>query len=150
MTSGQIPFTPRAKKVLELSLREALSLGSTYIGSEHILLGLVRENDGVAALILLDQGADAESIRERTLDLLGKEPGGLAPPEGEHAPVELTAPPLAQEVLDELERLKRELPRLVEAREFDEAALMRRRLRRLRHAAERLVRAWQRHRSDPT
>src|SRR4051812_26594165 len=54
VTSGQIPFTPRAKKVLELALREALSLGHNYIGTEHILLGLVRENEGVAARILLD------------------------------------------------------------------------------------------------
>src|SRR5262249_25624389 len=54
VTSGQIPFTPRAKKVLELALREALSLGHNYIGTEHILLGLVRENEGVAPRILLD------------------------------------------------------------------------------------------------
>ena len=65
VTSGQIPFTPRAKKVLELSLREALSLGHNYIGTEHVLLGLVRENEGVAARILLDLDADAEKIRER-------------------------------------------------------------------------------------
>ena len=56
---GHIPFTPRAKKVLELSLREALQLGHNYIGTEHILLGLVRENEGVAARILLDFDADA-------------------------------------------------------------------------------------------
>ena len=59
----QIPFTPRAKKVLELALREALSLGHNYIGTEHILLGLVRENEGVGARILLDFDADAEKIR---------------------------------------------------------------------------------------
>src|ERR671916_2738785 len=62
VTSGQIPFTPRAKKVLELALREALSLGHNYIGTEHILLGLVRENEGVAARILLDFDADSEKI----------------------------------------------------------------------------------------
>ncbi len=61
VTSGQIPFTPRAKKVLELALREALSLGHNYIGTEHILLGLVRENEGVAARILLDFDADSEA-----------------------------------------------------------------------------------------
>ena len=65
VTSGQIPFTPRAKKVLELALREALSLGHNYIGTEHILLGLVRENEGVAARILLDFDADSEKIRKR-------------------------------------------------------------------------------------
>src|SRR5690242_19376347 len=53
VTSGQVPFTPRARKVLDLALREALSLGHNYIGTEHILLGLVRENEGVAARILL-------------------------------------------------------------------------------------------------
>jgi ATP-dependent Clp protease ATP-binding subunit ClpC len=60
---GQIPFTPRAKKVLELALREAISMGHGYIGTEHILLGLARENGGVAARILLDSGVDAERIR---------------------------------------------------------------------------------------
>ena len=58
--SGHIPFTARAKKVLELSLREALQLGHNYIGTEHILLGLVRENEGVAARILLDFDADSD------------------------------------------------------------------------------------------
>jgi ATP-dependent Clp protease ATP-binding subunit ClpA len=70
VTMGQIPFTPRAKKVLELSLREALSLGHNYIGTEHILLGLVRENEGVAARILLDFDADAEKIRNEIIRML--------------------------------------------------------------------------------
>src|SRR6202046_5457468 len=68
--SGQIPFTPRAKKVLELALREALSLGHNYIGTEHILLGLVRENEGVAARILLDFDADSEKIRNEVIRML--------------------------------------------------------------------------------
>ncbi|HEY7259665.1 MAG TPA: Clp protease N-terminal domain-containing protein, partial [Gaiellales bacterium] len=70
VTTGQIPFTPRAKKVLELALREALSLGHNYIGTEHILLGLVRENEGVAARILLDFDADAERIRNEIIRML--------------------------------------------------------------------------------
>jgi ATP-dependent Clp protease ATP-binding subunit ClpC len=70
VTNGQIPFTPRAKKVLELALREALSLGHNYIGTEHILLGLVRENEGVAARILLDFDADAEKIRNEIIRML--------------------------------------------------------------------------------
>src|SRR6187551_3695174 len=73
VTSGQIPFTPRAKKVLELALREALSLGHNYIGTEHILLGLVRENEGVAARILLD--FDADKIRNEVSRMLSG-PGG--------------------------------------------------------------------------
>ncbi len=82
VTTGQIPFTPRAKKVLDLSLREALSLGHDYIGPEHILLGLVRENEGVGARILLDFGAEAEKIRDEVVRLLagsGRPPYRLAP-----------------------------------------------------------------------
>ena len=74
VTTGQIPFTPRAKKVLELALREALSLGHNYIGTEHILLGLVRENEGVAARILLDFDADAEKIRDEIIRMLSGKP----------------------------------------------------------------------------
>src|SRR5579871_6768239 len=84
VTSGQIPFTPRAKKVLELALREALSLGHNYIGTEHILLGLVRENEGVAARILLDFDADAEKIRNEIIRMLSgpgrRQQGGGGPP----------------------------------------------------------------------
>ncbi|MCX6373013.1 MAG: ATP-dependent Clp protease ATP-binding subunit [Actinobacteria bacterium] len=79
---GQIPFTPRAKKVLELALREALSLGHNYIGTEHILLGLVREDEGVAARILLDLDAEPEKIRSEVMRALsgpgrrGQQQGG--------------------------------------------------------------------------
>jgi ATP-dependent Clp protease ATP-binding subunit ClpC len=87
VTSGQIPFTPRAKKVLELALREALSLGHNYIGTEHILLGLVRENEGVAARILLDFDADSEKIRNEVIRMLsgpgGRREGGAAAATGE-------------------------------------------------------------------
>ncbi|MFH1736819.1 MAG: ATP-dependent Clp protease ATP-binding subunit [Actinomycetota bacterium] len=67
---GHIPFTPRAKKVLELSLREALQLGHNYIGTEHILLGLIREGEGVAARVLLNLGADLERVRNEVIQLL--------------------------------------------------------------------------------
>jgi ATP-dependent Clp protease ATP-binding subunit ClpC len=84
VTTGQIPFTPRAKKVLELALREALSLGHNYIGTEHILLGLVRENEGVAARILLDFDADADKIRNEIIRMLSgpgrRQQGGAAAP----------------------------------------------------------------------
>ncbi len=88
VTTGQIPFTPRAKKVLELALREALSLGHNYIGTEHILLGLVRENEGVAARILLDFDADAEKIRNEIIRMLsgpGRRQQGGGAPSGEKA-----------------------------------------------------------------
>jgi ATP-dependent Clp protease ATP-binding subunit ClpC len=68
--SGHIPFTPRAKKVLELSLREALQLGHEYIGTEHILLGLIREGEGVAAQVLTNLGADMDRTRQQVINLL--------------------------------------------------------------------------------
>lgn len=68
---GHIPFTPRAKKVLELSLREALQLGHNYIGTEHVLLGLIREGEGVAARVLLNLGADLDKVRQQIVQLLG-------------------------------------------------------------------------------
>ncbi|MGO1739260.1 MAG: ATP-dependent Clp protease ATP-binding subunit [Actinomycetaceae bacterium] len=68
--SGHIPFTPRAKKVLELSLREALQLGHNYIGTEHILLGLIREGEGVAAQVLTKLGADLNRVRQQVIQLL--------------------------------------------------------------------------------
>ena len=82
--SGHIPFTPRAKKVLELSLREALQLGHNYIGTEHILLGLIREGEGVAAQVLVKLGADLNRVRQQVIQLLagyqGKEPAGAGGP----------------------------------------------------------------------
>jgi ATP-dependent Clp protease ATP-binding subunit ClpC len=68
--SGHIPFTPRAKKVLELSLREAHQLGHNYIGTEHILLGLIREGEGVAAQVLVRLGADLNRVRQQVIELL--------------------------------------------------------------------------------
>src|SRR5215468_814772 len=89
--SGHIPFTPRAKKVLELSLREALQLGHNYIGTEHILLGLIREGEGVAAQVLVKLGADLNRVRQQVIQLLsgyqGKEPAAAgASGTGEAAP----------------------------------------------------------------
>src|SRR5450631_1955516 len=82
--SGHIPFTPRAKKVLELSLREALQLGHNYIGTEHILLGLIREGEGVAAQVLVKLGADLSRVRQQVIQLLhgdpGKEPAAAGAP----------------------------------------------------------------------
>ena len=81
--SGHIPFTPRAKKVLELSLREALQLGHNYIGTEHILLGLIREGEGVAAQVLTKLGADLSRVRQQVIQLLsGYSGSGAAGPEG--------------------------------------------------------------------
>ena len=70
-TGGQAPFTPRSKKVLELALREALQLGHNYIGTEHILLGLVRESEGVAARVLSNLGVDPDKVRREVVRMLG-------------------------------------------------------------------------------
>ncbi len=87
--SGHIPFTPRAKKVLELSLREALQLGHNYIGTEHILLGLVREGEGVAAQVLVKLGADLSRVRQQVIQLLS----GYAGAQGGRAPGRRRRPP---------------------------------------------------------
>ncbi|MHA7263022.1 ATP-dependent Clp protease ATP-binding subunit [Arthrobacter sp. TMN-37] len=88
--SGHIPFTPRAKKVLELSLREALQLGHNYIGTEHILLGLIREGEGVAAQVLVKLGADLNRVRQQVIQLLsgyqGKEPAAAGGQQQEGTP----------------------------------------------------------------
>ncbi len=98
--SGHIPFTPRAKKVLELSLREALQLGHSYIGTEHLLLGLIREGEGVAAQVLTKLGADTNKVRQQVIQLLsgyqGKETVAVG---GENSP-----PPKGSQILDQYGR----------------------------------------------
>jgi ATP-dependent Clp protease ATP-binding subunit ClpC len=113
--TGQIAFTPRAKKVLELSLKEALALGHNYIGTEHILLGVARENRGVAARILLDFDVDAEKIRNEIISMLsGPRRGG------------------AQAGFEEaIERIRAEKEGAMEAGQFDRAAQLRDLERRL-------------------
>ena len=111
---AQIPFTPNARKVLELSLREALALGHRYIGTEHVLLGLVRVNDGVAARILLDFDADAEKVRNAVLRELG-----------------LPGKPVDPELRAEIERVRAEKEAALEAQDFDRAAELRERERKL-------------------
>ena len=81
--SGHIPFTPRAKKVLELSLREALQLGHNYIGTEHILLGLLREGEGVATQVLQKLGADLGRVRQQVIQLLSGYQGPAGKSEGQ-------------------------------------------------------------------
>ena len=87
--SGHIPFTPRAKKVLELSLREALQLGHNYIGTEHILLGLIREGEGVAAQVLVKLGADLSRVRQQVIQLLS----GYGGPQGSGSQEKATTSP---------------------------------------------------------
>jgi ATP-dependent Clp protease ATP-binding subunit ClpA len=122
--SGHIPFTPRAKKVLELSLRESRQLGHDYIGTEHILLGLIREGDGVAAQVLVKLRADLQRVRQQVIQLLhghrGEEPagpaaglreGGLGPDTGD----------LDQQI----EQVLRDRHAAVAAQEYERAASLR-------------------------
>ena len=97
--SGHIPFTPRAKKVLELSLREAIQLGHNYIGTEHILLGLLREGEGMACQVLVKLGANLPTVRARVLQLVAKRPGTGA------SEALLTLSPELAAVLDEARRV---------------------------------------------
>jgi len=95
--SGHIPFTPRAKKVLELSLREALQLGHSYIGTEHLLLGLIREGEGVAAQVLTRLGADTNRVRQQVIQLLS----GFQGKETVQVGGEQTAPQKGSQILDQ-------------------------------------------------
>jgi hypothetical protein len=109
--TGHIPFTPRSKKVLELSLREALQLSHNYIGTEHILLGLVREHDGVAAQVLAEQGADLDAVRQevvRQLMLVGGDRAAATKPPKERLVADIEA------LYEEIVRLAREVDRLTE------------------------------------
>ena len=91
--SGHIPFTPRAKQVLELSLREALALGHNYIGTEHILLGLIREGEGVAAQVLAKVGADLARVREQVIRLLAAH-AEASSSAGDHEPERVVGEPM--------------------------------------------------------
>jgi len=104
--AGHIPFTPRAKKVMELASREALQLGHNYIGTEHILLGLIREGEGVAAQVLVQLGADLNRVRQQVVQLLhgyqGKQPAADGPRRGKRARARLMGEALAR--IDALDR----------------------------------------------
>jgi ATP-dependent Clp protease ATP-binding subunit ClpA len=131
VTTGQIPFTPRAKKVLELALRESVSLGHNHIGTEHVLLGIVRENDGVAARILLDFGADAEKVRNEVIRTVS---GHVRFPPRPMPPELLDFPPHMQ---NEIMLVRRKKEQAIENQSFEQAA----RLRELEGRLVKLARA---------
>jgi ATP-dependent Clp protease ATP-binding subunit ClpA len=143
--TGHIPFTPRAKKVLELSLREATQLDHNYIGTEHILLGLVREGEGVAAQVLVKLGADLSRVRQQVLQLLSSYVGGKAPAEQAGTRtrlVRMTVPEELREAEVELAQVRRKKEAAIEAENFEQAATLRDQERQLlRRVAER-ERAW--------
>jgi ATP-dependent Clp protease ATP-binding subunit ClpA len=143
--SGHIPFTPRAKKVLELSLREALQLGHNYIGTEHILLGLIREGDGVAAQVLVKLGADLNRVRHQVVQLVAARPpregapgaevqarldaieGRLTAIDGLLAAVEqrVGIRPDTTDLDEQIDRVRGERQAAADAQEYEQAASLR-------------------------
>jgi ATP-dependent Clp protease ATP-binding subunit ClpA len=122
--SGHIPFTPRAKKVLELSLREAKQLGHNYIGTEHILLGLIREGEGVAAQVLVKLAADLSRAREQVIGLLSGD-AGTEEAAARTRLVRLTVPDDLLEAQEQFAQVRREKEAAINAEDFDQAAALR-------------------------
>jgi len=125
--SGHVPFTPRAKKILELSLREALQLGHNYIGTEHLLLALVREGEGVGAQILPKLGPDYSAVRQEVLDELAIG-GRLAP--------------MVPEIADEIAQVRVKRERAIEANDLEQARRLRGEERGLRAELARRQDLW--------
>ena len=131
--SGHIPFTPRAKRVLELALRESVSLGHMYIGSEHILLGLIREGSGLAAQILTALGASAPKIHDEVLELLATERPVVAGP---------ITPPGIREFDRKIGQARRAKDAAIDARDYDGAAVLRDQEKELLAEREQQIEAW--------
>ena len=127
--SGHIPFTPRAKKVLELSLRESMQLGHNYIGTEHILLGLIREGDGVAAQVLVRLGADRNRVRQQVIQLLhgrtAEEPGPGAEVRPEMAEQRAGIGPDTSDLDEQIEAARAEKEAAIDAQDFEQAVSLR-------------------------
>jgi hypothetical protein len=123
---GHVPFTPRAKKVLELSLRESKQLGHNYIGTEHILLGLIREGDGVAAQVLVRLGADLNRVRQQVIQLLhgraAEEPGPGAEVRPEMAEQRAGIGPDTSDLDEQITVARTEKEAAIEAQDFEQAA----------------------------
>jgi ATP-dependent Clp protease ATP-binding subunit ClpA len=143
--TGHIPFTPQAKKVLELSLREALRLGHNYIGTEHILLGLLREGEGVAAQVLVKLGGDLSRVRQQVIRLLSGYAGGAAAAEQAGARtrlVRMTVPEELREAEQQLAQVQRDKEAAIDAEDFEQAAVLRDQERELLTRAVERERAW--------
>jgi ATP-dependent Clp protease ATP-binding subunit ClpA len=122
--TGHIPFTPRAKKVLELSLREAKQLGHNYIGTEHILLGLIREGEGVAAQVLVKLGADLSPVRAQVIELLSGYTGGPEAAAGTRL-VRMSVPDDLREAEEQLDQVRRQKEAAIDAEDFERATALR-------------------------
>jgi len=130
--SRHIPLTPRAKKVLELSLREALRLGHNYIGTEHILLGLIREGGGVAAQVLTRLGAEHDRVRAAILQLLAGHQSGRSEP----------APPALPDYDEKITAARQQKDAALDAGDLDRAAALREEERRLLEEQARRLEEW--------
>jgi ATP-dependent Clp protease ATP-binding subunit ClpC len=139
--TGRIPFTPRAKKVLELSLREALQLGHNYIGTEHILLGLVREGEGVAAQVLVRLGADLSRVRQQVIQVLSGSAAGMEAGAATR-PVRMTMPADLLVLVEEFTQVRREKEAAIEAQDFERVAALRDAEQQLLRRLARRERAW--------
>jgi ATP-dependent Clp protease ATP-binding subunit ClpA len=122
--TGHIPFTPRAKKVLELTLREALQLGHNYIGTEHNLLGLIREGEGVAAQVLVKLGADLARVRQQVVQVLSGYAGG-EDVGARMRLVRMTVPDDLREAEEQLAQVRQEKEAAIQAQDFEQAATLR-------------------------
>jgi ATP-dependent Clp protease ATP-binding subunit ClpA len=139
--TGHIPFTPRAKKVLELSLRESKQLGHNYIGTEHILLGLIREGEGVAAQVLIRLGADLSRARGQVIELLSGHAG--AEEVGARTRlVRMTMPDDLVEAQEQFARVRRQKQAAIDAEDFDRAAALRDQEQQLLRRLTERERAW--------
>jgi ATP-dependent Clp protease ATP-binding subunit ClpC len=138
--SGHIPFTPRAKTVLELSLREALQLGHDYSGTEHVLLGLIREGQGVAAQVLVNLGADLSRARQQVFQVLSGHTGVQAG--ARTRLVRMTVPGDLREAEAQLAQVRGQKQAAIDAEEFDRAAALRDQERKLVARVAERERAW--------
>ncbi len=145
--SQKLPQTPRAKKVVEYSIEEARNLNHNYVGTEHLLLGLLREQEGVAAQVLMNLGVTMERLRAEVETLLGLRESGepptrVVPPQVPEPPL----PPDVREVVDDLARriddLTRQKEDAVAGHDFDRAALLRDRAANLMRAKRAILREW--------
>jgi ATP-dependent Clp protease ATP-binding subunit ClpA len=140
--TGHIPFTPRAKKVLELSLREAKQLGHDYIGTEHILLGLIREGEGVAAQVLVRLGGDLSRVRQQVVQLLGGYAVGGEEAVARARLVRMTVPEEFREAEEQLAQVRRQKEAAIDAEEFERAAGLRDQERQLLARVAEQEQAW--------
>jgi ATP-dependent Clp protease ATP-binding subunit ClpA len=143
--TGHIPFTPRAKKVLELSLRESQQLGHNYIGTEHILLGLIREGEGVAAQVLVKLGAHQARVRQQVIELLSGYAGGKEAAEQAGARtrlVHMTVPDDLREAEEQLVQVRRQKEAAIMAQDFERAAALRDQERQLLERLAEREREW--------